>query len=61
MFERKEFWRAHLVMKDEDYWHLENLVNLDGIPAIGFKLAVFPVKWMGTTAAPVRAVAFVEE
>ena len=29
MFERKQFWEAHMVMMDEDYWHLENLMNLN--------------------------------
>ena len=48
-------------MMDEDYWHLENLINLDALPLHGFKLCVFPIKWMGTTAAPVRAVAIVDE
>jgi kynurenine formamidase len=61
MFEQKHFWEAHLVMNEDDYWHLENLMNLDQLPAHGFKLAVFPVKWIGTTAAPVRAVAIVED
>ena len=59
MFERKQFWEAHRVMLDEDYWHLENLVNLDQLPPHGFKLSVFPIKWIGTTAAPVRAVAII--
>jgi kynurenine formamidase len=27
----------------------------------GFQLCVLPVKWMGTTAAPVRAIAVVDE
>ena len=31
MFERKQFWEAHRVMWDEEYWHLENLMNLDQI------------------------------
>jgi kynurenine formamidase len=61
MFERKQFWEAHRVMLEEDYWHLENLMNLDQLPPHGFKLAVFPIKWIGTTAAPVRAVAIIEE
>ena len=39
----------------------ENLMNLDQLPTHGFKLAVFPVKWIGTTAAPVRAVAILED
>jgi len=61
MFEQKHFWEAHLVMMDEDYWHIENLMNLDKLPPHGFKLSVFPIKWIGTTAAPVRAVAILEE
>jgi kynurenine formamidase len=62
MFERKQFWEAHRVMVDHDYWHLENLTNLDKIGRPhGFKLAVFPIKWVGTTAAPVRAVAIIDE
>jgi len=62
MFEKKKFWEAHRVMWDEEYWHLENLMNLDQIGRPhGFQLSVMPVKWVGTTAAPVRAVAIVEE
>jgi len=61
MFEQKHFWEAHLVMMDEDYWHLENMTNLDKLPPHGFKLSVFPIKWMGTTAAPVRAVAIIDD
>ena len=62
MFERKLFWEAHRVMWDEEYWHLENLMNLEEIGRPhGFQLHVLPVKWVGTTAAPVRAVATVEE
>jgi kynurenine formamidase len=62
MFEKKKFWEAHRVMWDEEYWHLENLMNLDQIGRPhGFQLSVMPVKWVGTTAAPVRAVAIVED
>jgi len=61
MFERKQFWEAHRVMMDEDYWHVENLMNLELLPTHGFKLSVFPVAWQGTTAAPVRAVAIVSD
>ena len=32
MFEGKHFWEAHRVMMDEDYWHLENLMNLEQLP-----------------------------
>lgn len=61
MFEKRKFWEAHRVMWDEEYWHLENLMNLDKVGrSHGFQLIVMPVKWVGTTAAPVRAVAIVE-
>jgi kynurenine formamidase len=62
MFERRKFWEAHRVMWDEEYWHLENLMNLEQIGRPhGFQLVVLPVKWVGTTAAPVRAVAVVQD
>ena len=62
MFEKRKFWEAHRVMWDEEYWHLENLMNLEQIGRPhGFQLIVTPVKWVGTTAAPVRAVAIVED
>jgi kynurenine formamidase len=62
MFERKQFWEAHRVMNEAPYWHLENLCNLEQIGrSHGFKLAVFPIKWVNTTAAPVRAVAIIED
>jgi kynurenine formamidase len=62
MFEKQLFWEAHRVMWDEEYWHLENLMNLEQIGVShGFQLIVMPVKWTNTTAAPVRAVAIVED
>ncbi|HZW33458.1 MAG TPA: cyclase family protein [Isosphaeraceae bacterium] len=62
MFERREFWEAHRVMCTHEYYHLENLTNLEAIGRpYGFTVAAFPVKWVGTTAAPVRAVAIIEE
>ena len=62
MFEKRLFWEAHRVMWDEEYWHLENLMNLEQIGRPhGFQLSVLPIKWTGTTAAPVRAVAIVED
>jgi kynurenine formamidase len=62
MFERKQFWEAHRVMLERQWYHLENLTNLDKIPIpFGFKLSLFPIKWVNTTGAPVRAVAIIEE
>lgn len=62
MFERRQFWEAHMVMREREYYHLENLTNLDQIGRpFGFTLSVFPIKWVNTTAAPVRAVAIIED
>ena len=61
MFEQNKYWEAHRLMIDHEYYHIENLANLDKIPIKhGFKVAVFPIKWKGATAAPVRAVAIIE-
>lgn len=61
MFERKQFWEAHRVMLEREYYHLENMTNLDQLPPHGFRLSLFPIKWVNTTASPVRAVAILEE
>ncbi|MFT4760554.1 MAG: kynurenine formamidase [Paraglaciecola sp.] len=55
------FWNAHLVGRDKEYCHMEQLVNLDALPYSGFKVAVFPLKIVGASAAPARVVAMVEE
>lgn len=62
MFERRKFWEAHMVMLEREYYHLENMCNLDQIPApFGFTVSVLPIPYRGASAAPVRAVAIVEE
>jgi kynurenine formamidase len=61
MFARQKFWEAHRVMREREYYHLENLCNLHNIPAPyhSFIVSVLPVKWRGASAAPVRAVAII--
>ena len=51
------FWEAHLVGQRKEYCHIEQLVNLDALPYTGFKIAVFPLKIVGASAAPARVVA----
>ena len=51
------FWEAHLVGNRKEYCHMEQLVNLDALPYSGFKIAVFPLKIVGASAAPARVVA----
>jgi len=54
------FWEAHLVGQRKEYCHMEQLVNLDALPYSGFKVAVFPLKIVGASAAPARVVALLE-
>ncbi|UII23392.1 cyclase family protein [Fulvivirga ligni] len=54
------FWEAHLVGRDHEYCHMEQLVNLDALPYTGFKVAVFPLKIVGASAAPARVVAMLD-
>ncbi|MEM9685436.1 MAG: cyclase family protein [Bacteroidota bacterium] len=54
------FWEAHLVGRSREYCHMEQLVNLDALPYSGFKVAVFPLKLVGASAAPVRVVALLD-
>jgi len=54
------FWEAHLVGRHKEYCHMEQLVNLNALPYTGFKVAVFPLKIVGASAAPARVVAILE-
>jgi kynurenine formamidase len=51
------FWAAHQV--DLPYSQIERLVNLGELPPRGFKVACFPLKVVGGSAAPARVVAIV--
>lgn len=54
------FWEAHLVGQKHEYCHIEQLINLKSLPPKGFKVAVFPLKIKGASAAPARVVAIME-
>ncbi|MEL6255014.1 MAG: cyclase family protein [Bacteroidota bacterium] len=58
---RELFWEAHLVGRDKEYLHMEQLTNLDALPYTGFKVAVFPLKIVGASAAPARVVAMMDD
>ncbi|OIN60163.1 cyclase family protein [Arsenicibacter rosenii] len=55
------FWEGHLVGREKEYCHIEQLVNLGALPVSGFKVCVFPLKIVGASAAPARVVAILEE
>lgn len=58
---RDLFWQAHLVGREKEYCHIEQLVNLGALPPTGFKVCVFPLKIVGASAAPARVVAILNE
>jgi kynurenine formamidase len=62
MLKTGRLWPVHRLMREIDLYHIENLINLDKIPKPhGFKVAVFPIKLVGASAAPIRAVAIIED
>jgi kynurenine formamidase len=53
------FWAAH--QADLPYSQIERLVNLDRLPPTGFKVACFPLRIVGASAAPARVVAILPD
>jgi kynurenine formamidase len=49
------FWAAH--QADLPYCQIERLANLDALPPTGFRVACFPLRIVGASAAPARVVA----
>ena len=56
----KEIWDEHFAGREREIFIIQQLVNLDALPATGFKLGAFPLKLVGCSAAPARVVAFVD-
>lgn len=52
------FWAAH--QADLDYCQIERLFNLSALPPTGFVVSCFPLKIVGGSAGPARAVAIIE-
>jgi len=53
------FWAAHQCALE--YSQIERLVNLSALPPRGFKVACFPLRLVGGSAAPARVVAIVPD
>ena len=52
---------AHSLAKGLNWYHIENLTNIDKIPKPRFKFIGLPLKLVAASAAPMRAVAIVED
>ncbi|MBX3077474.1 cyclase family protein [Candidatus Obscuribacterales bacterium] len=59
--DKKFIWDAHFAHRDKEFFVVQQLVNLDSVPSSGFKVAFFPIKLVGASAAPARVVAFLED
>jgi kynurenine formamidase len=57
--ERGIFWAAH--QADLEYCQIERLCALRELPPTGFTVSVFPLRLVGGSAAPARAVAIVPD
>ncbi len=57
--DRSHIWDAHFAYRDVEVYVIQQLVNLDKLPAHGFKVAFFPILLVGASAAPARVVAFI--
>jgi len=53
------FWAAH--QAGVPYSQIERLMNLDRLPPTGFKVACFPLRIVGASAAPARVVAILPD
>ena len=54
-------WEGHRAGMEIGYCHLENLHNLEALPATGFLVCCFPFKIRGASAGFTRAVAIIED
>lgn len=53
-------WEGHRAGRDAEYYQMEKLHNLEAIGSHGYKIACFPVKIRGASAAWTRCLAIVE-
>ncbi len=59
--DKKYIWDAHFAHRQKEFYVVQQLCNLDKLPVHGFKVAFFPLKIVGASAAPARVVAFIDE
>jgi kynurenine formamidase len=53
-------WDAHYAYRDIECYVVQQLTNLDRLPAHGFKVGFFPILLVGASSAPARVVAFLD-
>jgi kynurenine formamidase len=53
-------WEGHKAGRDAPYCQIENLANLEKLPATGFTVVAFPVTVKGGSGGWTRAVAILD-
>jgi kynurenine formamidase len=56
-----DFIESHLFGRKREYFHAENLANLDKLPPFGFKVCLFPIKIENASGGWIRATAILED
>jgi kynurenine formamidase len=54
-----QIWDGHFAGRTREVFIVQQLVNLQSLPANGFKVGFFPIKLAHCSAAPARVVAFI--
>jgi kynurenine formamidase len=57
--DRSTIWDGHFAGRDKEVFIVQQINNLAGVPASGFKVAFFPLPLARCSASPARVVAFV--
>jgi len=57
--DRSQIWDGHFAGRDAEVFIIQQLHNLQALPTHGFKVGFFPLSLARCSAAPARAVAFV--
>lgn len=53
-------WDGHFAIREKEAFIVQQLDNLAALPPTGFMVGFFPIKLVGTSAAPARVVAFLD-
>jgi len=55
-----QIWDGHFAGREREVFIVQQLTNLESLPAHGFKVGFFPMKLAHCSAAPARVVAFLD-
>jgi kynurenine formamidase len=56
----KVIWDGHFAVREKEAFIVQQLDNLAALPPTGYMVAFFPIRLVGTSAAPARVVAFLD-